>query len=89
MEMHDLPVAPALRLPQAEAAGPSSLLRYGQDHAATSAQIRGPRQPAHPNPKRQFVRLAYYFGDVSNGLSARLALGDFIRSIAAGTAFIV
>jgi hypothetical protein len=36
--MHDLPVAPASRLPQAEAAGPSSLLRNGQDHAATSAQ---------------------------------------------------
>ena len=32
---------------------------------------------------------ACYFGDVSNGLSAHLALGDFIRSIAAGTAFIV
>jgi hypothetical protein len=30
-----------------------------------------------------------YFGDVSNGLSAHLALGDFIRPIAAGTIFIV
>jgi len=32
---------------------------------------------------------SYYFGDVSNGLSAHLALGDFIRPIAAGTVFIV
>jgi len=46
MEMHDLPAAPALRLPQAEAAGPSSLLRYRQDHVAASAQLRGPRQAA-------------------------------------------
>src|SRR5260221_1992112 len=83
------PFAPASRLPQAEAAGPSSLLRNGQDHAATSAQLRGLRQPARPNPKHRFVRLSYYFGDVSNGLSAHLALGDFIRPIAAGTVFIV
>src|SRR6266404_8052461 len=83
------PFAPASRLPQAEAAGPSSLLRNGQDHAATSAQLLGLRQPARPNPKHRFVRLSYYFGDVSNGVSAHLALGDFIRPIAAGTVFIV
>ena len=57
-----LPTAPALRLPQAEAAGPSSSLRYGQHHAATSAQLRGPRQPARPNPKGRFVRLALLLG---------------------------
>jgi hypothetical protein len=89
IEMRDLPAAPASRLPQAEAAGPSSLLRNGQDQAATSAQLRGLRQPARPNPKRQFVRLAYCFGNVSYRLSPHLALRDFIRSIAAGTAFIV
>ena len=30
-----------------------------------------------------------YFGDVNNRLSDHLALGDLIRLIAAGTAFIV
>jgi hypothetical protein len=30
MEMHDLPVAPAVRLPQAEAAGPSSCFGTGR-----------------------------------------------------------
>ena len=32
--------------------------------------------------------LHFYLGDVSNRLSVHLALGEFIRSIAAGTAFI-
>jgi hypothetical protein len=77
MEMSDLPAAPASRLPPAEAAGPSSLLRYGKHRAATSGQLRGPRQPAHPNPKRQLVRLACHFRDVSNGLSAPLGAGRF------------
>ena len=84
-----IPFAPASRLSQAEAAGPSSLLRNGQDHAATSAQLRGLCQPARPNPKHRVVRVSYYFGDVCNGLSAHLALGDFIRPIAAGTVFSV
>jgi hypothetical protein len=43
------------------------------------------RMPAQPNPKLQSVRL----GDVNYRLSAHLALGDLIRSIAAGTVFIV
>jgi hypothetical protein len=46
--------------------------------------------PAQPNSKRQSLfDLEYYFGDVNYRLSAHLALGDLIRLIAAGTAFIV
>ena len=37
----------------------------------------------------QMFGLEYYFGDVNYRLSAHLALGDLIRLIAAGTAFIV
>jgi len=41
MEMHDLPAAPASRLPRAEVAGPSSLLRNGPDHAGNFRAARG------------------------------------------------
>src|SRR5258706_13021753 len=42
---------------------------YGSFRAASTAS-----SGCASNPKGQFVRLAYYFGDVSNGLSAHLAL---------------